>query len=139
MKFLFVLYILQVFPKCSQFFTFKMILLKILILSSCFSSREFGLIVKEKKVLNISSYSWFLLQFWPTHRTASKMLHYNGKFKIRRMVQARLFRKSNPDSHHANAVLKFMKFWSVKNRHNVAFFSAERKCLKVNNTSLWPL
>ena len=33
-------------------------------------------IVKEKNVLNIPGYSWFLLQFWPTDHTASKMLHH---------------------------------------------------------------
>ena len=56
------------------------------------------------------------------------MLHYTGKFKMRRMVQARLFRKSNPNSYCANAVFKFMKIRAVKNRHDVAFFSANAKC-----------
>ena len=42
---------------------------------------------------NIPTYLRFLLQFWPTHRTAPKMLHHTGRFRIRRMVQARLFRK----------------------------------------------
>ena len=44
------------------------------------------------------------------------------------MVQAPLFRKSNPDSHYANAVFKFMKIRPAKNRQNVAFFSADAKC-----------
>ena len=68
------------------------------------------------------------MQFWPTHKTASKMLHHTGRFKIRRMVQARLFRKNNPDAHYANAVYKFMRQRAMKNRQNVAFFSADAKC-----------
>ena len=44
------------------------------------------------------------------------------------MVQARLFRKSNPDAHYANSIYKFLKERAVKNRQNVAFFSADAKC-----------
>ena len=62
---------------------------------------------------NIPTYLRFLLQFWPTHRTAPKMLYHTGRFKIRRVVQARLFRKSNPDAHYVNV---------VKNRQNIVFF-----------------
>ena len=56
------------------------------------------------------------------------MLHYIGKFKIRIMVQALLFCKSNPDSNYANGVFKFIKIQAVKNRYNVAFFSTVDKC-----------
>ena len=90
--------------------------------------REYVRIAKEKGVINIPTYSWFLLQFWPTHRTASDMLHYTGRFKIRRMVQARLFRKSNPDAHYANSIYKFLKERAVRNHQNVDFFSADAKC-----------
>ena len=92
--------------------------------------REYVRIAEEKGVINIPTYSWFLLQFWPTHRTASDMLHYTGRFKIRRMVQARLFRKSNPDAHYANSIYKFLKDRDVKNRQKVAFFSADAKNAK---------
>ena len=44
------------------------------------------------------------------------------------MVQAQIFHQSIPDSHYANAVFKLMKIRAVKNRHNVAFFSAYTKC-----------
>ena len=44
------------------------------------------------------------------------------------MVQAHLFRKSNLDAHHANSIYKFLKERAVKNRQNVAFFSADAKC-----------
>ena len=69
-----------------------------------------------------------LMQLWPITRSASKILHYTGRFKVRRMVQARLLRKKNPDAHYANAVYKFLKQRAVKNQNNVAFFSADAKC-----------
>ena len=43
-------------------------------------------------------------------------------------MQARLFRKSNPDAHHANVVDRFMRERAVKDRRNIAFFSADAKC-----------
>ena len=52
--------------------------------------------VRIAEVSGIENIPRFLLQFWPTHRTALKMLHHMGRFRIRRMVQAWLFRKSNP-------------------------------------------
>ena len=90
--------------------------------------RECVHIAEEKGVTNIATYSWFLLQFWPTHRTASNMLHYTERFKSRRMVQTRLFRKSNPDAQYTNSIYKFLKERAVKNRQNVDFFSADAKC-----------
>ena len=43
------------------------------------------------------------------------------------MVQARLPRKNNPDAHYSNAVYKFLKQRAIKNRMNVAFYSADAK------------
>ena len=54
--------------------------------------------------IEVPSYTWFLLQFWPCSRTAANMLHYMGKLKVRPMIQARLFRKNNPDAHYCNAI-----------------------------------
>ena len=79
------------------------------LLNSPMSFRECVRITKARGIENIPTYLWFLLQFWPTHRTASKKLHRTGRFRIRRMVQAWLFRKSNADAHYANAVYKFMR------------------------------
>ena len=67
------------------------------------------------------------MQFWPTTQSATKILHYNGRFKVCRMVQARLPRKNNPDAHYSNAVYKFLKQRAIKNRMNVAFYSADAK------------
>ena len=50
-------------------------------------------IAKEKHIDEIPRYAWFLLQFWPTSRSVSKLFHYTGRFKVRHMVQARLLRK----------------------------------------------
>ena len=44
------------------------------------------------------------------------------------MVQAHLFRKSNPDAHYANSIYKFLKEHAVKSCQNVAFFNADAKC-----------
>ena len=90
--------------------------------------RECVRIAEANGIENIPTYSWFLLQFWPTHRIASKMLHHTGRFRIRHMVQIRLFRKSNPDAHYVNAAYKFMREQAIKNRQNIAFFSADEKC-----------
>ena len=90
--------------------------------------RECVRIAEASGIENIPTYSWLLLQFWSTHRIASKMLHHTGRFRIRRMVQARLFRKSNPEAHYANAAYKFMRERAVKNRQNIAFFSEDAKC-----------
>ena len=76
----------------------------------------------------IPSYVWFLMQFWPTTQSALKILHHTGRFKVCRMVQARLLRKNNPDTHYAKPVQKFLKQRAIKNRNNVAFFSANAKC-----------
>ena len=56
------------------------------------------------------------------------MLHQTSRFRIRRMVQAQLFRKSKPDAHYANAVYKFMREQAVKNYQNIDVFSADAKC-----------
>ena len=66
--------------------------------------KECVYIAETSGIKNISTYSWFLLQFWPTHWTASKMLHHTSRSRIRHMVQAQLFQESNPDAHYANAV-----------------------------------
>ena len=84
-------------------------------------------ITEAISIENIPTFSWFLLQFWPTHQTASKMLHHTARFRITRVVQTRLFRKSNPDAHYTNAVYKFMRERVVKNCQNIAFFSADAK------------
>ena len=55
------------------------------------------------------------MQFWLTTQSASKILHYTGRFKVCRMVQARLLKKYNPDTHYANVVYKFLKQRAVKN------------------------
>ena len=36
----------------------------------------------SKQDIGIPSYAWFLLQFWPTTKTSSNILHYTGQFKV---------------------------------------------------------
>ena len=46
-------------------------------------------------VLNINAmptYAWFLLQFWPSSASVSELLHYIARFKVKKMVQARILR-----------------------------------------------
>ena len=47
----------------------------------------------------------------------------HGLISIRCMVQAQLFQKSNPDTHYAHAVFKFMRERAVKNHQNIAFLA----------------
>ena len=53
---------------------------------------------------NVLTYSWFLHRFWPTTKTLTNLTHYTGRFKVKRMVQARLLRKENVYSHYTNAI-----------------------------------
>ena len=50
--------------------------------------------ISKTKDIIIPSYAWFLLQFWPTTKTASNILHYTSRFKVKKMVQARILRKT---------------------------------------------
>ena len=70
----------------------------------------------------------FLLQFWPSNRTISNVTRYTGRFKVKRMVQARLLCKNNTDSHYANAIYSFLKERAVLNITSNAMFSADAKC-----------
>ena len=47
---------------------------------------------------------------------------------MKRMVQARLLRKNNTDSHYANAIYSFLKERAVLNITSTAMFSADAKC-----------
>ena len=78
--------------------------------------------------IEVPSYTWFLLQFWPCSCTAANMLHYMGRFKVKRMNQARLFCKNNPDAHYCNAIYNFMKHRAIKHRSDSTFFSTDTKC-----------
>jgi DNA-directed RNA polymerase subunit RPC12/RpoP len=76
----------------------------------------------------IPSYDWFLLQFWPTTRTMSRIFRYTGRFKVKRMVQARILRKQNADSHYTNAVYSFLKERAIQYRDTTAIVSSDAKC-----------
>ena len=85
-------------------------------------------IAQELNVEKIPLYPWFLCQFWPSSRSASAMSNYTGKFKVKKMVQACVLRKNNPDIHYARAILKFLRNRAMKHRDSTTFFSAEAKC-----------
>ena len=55
-------------------------------------------------------------------------MHYTGKFKVKRMVQARIFRKHNPDSHYCNAIYNLMKERAMTHRDTSTLFSLDAKC-----------
>ena len=44
------------------------------------------------------------------------------------MMQARLFRKYNPDSHYCNAIHNFMKERAMAHRDTSTLFSVDAKC-----------
>lgn len=86
--------------------------------------------VKKAAEKGIASptYSWFLMQFWPSNKTTSKLLHYTGRFKVKRVIQSRLLRKPNADVKYARTVYKFLKKRAINNRLNCVFLSADAKC-----------
>ena len=47
---------------------------------------------------------------------------------MKRMIQARLFRKNNPDADLCNAIHNFMKQRAIKHRTDLTFFSADATC-----------
>ena len=50
----------------------------------------------------IPSEKWLYLLFWPTDATKRSALKFTGRFAVKYMVQARLFRKEHPDIHYAS-------------------------------------
>ena len=47
---------------------------------------------------------------------------------MKRMIQARLFCKNNPDTHYCNAIYNFMKQTAINHRTDSTFFNADGKC-----------
>ena len=76
----------------------------------------------------VPNYTYFVLQFWSCSRIAANILHCTGRFKVKRMIQTRLFRKNYPDTHYCNALYKFMKKRAIKHRTDSTFCSADAKC-----------
>ena len=74
------------------------------------------------------TYPWFMYQFWPSTKTMSRMFNYTGKFKVKRMVQARILRKYNIDSHYANALYSFLKQRACELKERVTMVSSDAKC-----------
>ena len=66
-----------------------------------------------------------VLAFFP-YSCRDAPLH--GRFKVKRMIQARLFHKNNPDRHYCNAIDNFMKQREIKHRTESTFFIADSKC-----------
>ena len=85
-------------------------------------------LAKFQDISAIQSKQWFLMQFWPCTKTASTIMQYTGRFNVRRMVQARILRKHNPDAHYVNAIFKFLKDRAIKTSSETIFLSADEKC-----------
>ena len=64
-------------------------------------------IAQQNNINTVPTYAWFLLQFWPPSSSVSKLMHYTGRFKVKRIVQARILRKHNVDLHYNNAIFPF--------------------------------
>ena len=78
--------------------------------------------------IEVPSYTWFLLQFWPCSDTAVNMLHYKGRFIVKRMIEAGLCCKNNHDDHYYNAIFNVMKQRVINHMTDSAFFSAAADC-----------
>ena len=55
-----------------------------------------NVLLAQKIRLLISSYGWFLLHLWPSTKTDPNVFHFTGRFKIKRMMQARILHKNTP-------------------------------------------
>ena len=84
--------------------------------------------VSSEPPVDVPTYCWFLHQFWPTTKTLSNMTHYTVRFEVKRMVQARMLRKENVDSHYTNAIYSFMKERACNDPPNTVMVSADAKC-----------
>lgn len=84
--------------------------------------------IAEERNVDVPSYKWFMLQFWPCSNSISNVLHYTGRFKVRKMVQSRIFRKHNPDGHYTNAIHRFMKQRALEFRSSTVMLSVDAKC-----------
>ena len=82
-------------------------------------------ISQENNINAIPSYTWFLLQFWPSSAAASKLFHYTGRFKVKRMVQARIIRKHNVDLHYNNVIFSFLKKRAIQYAKSTTFVTAD--------------
>ena len=81
--------------------------------------RECEHLAKEQEpAVSVPTYPWCLHQFWPTTRSKANITQYSGRFKIKGMVQARVLRKHNFDSHYTNAVYSSMNERAVKYRED---------------------
>ena len=87
-----------------------------------------GIAESSDKEISVPSYPWFLLQFWPTTTTKSRIVKYTGRFKVKRMVQSRVLRKENPDFHYTNAIYSFLKSRAQSNYDSCVLVSADAKC-----------
>ena len=81
------------------------------------------IVTSKNPPVDVPSKAWFVLQFWPSSRTLSNITHYAGRFKVKKMFQARLLWKKNPDSHYVNAVYSFLKERAVKHVTSTAMIS----------------
>ena len=82
----------------------------------------------EEMNIPVPAYSWFMLQFWPTNRHQSKILHHTGRFKVKRMIQSCIIRKENIDIHYTNAIFLFLKKRAVDHLTETMFILADAKC-----------
>ena len=73
-------------------------------------------IAQERNINIVPSYAWFILQFWPTNKSTSKLLHYTGRFRARRVVHSRILRKANPNAQYARPLYNFLKTRAIKYR-----------------------
>ena len=64
----------------------------------------------------IPSVQWFHLQFWPRRSNCGFARHQSGCLPIKFMIQARQFRKSHIDAHHASSLFRYEKKFAVRYR-----------------------
>ncbi|XP_072024864.1 LOW QUALITY PROTEIN: uncharacterized protein [Amphiura filiformis] len=81
--------------------------------------RQCSIAASNEDDVEVPTYSWFRLQFWPKNPTQRSALHYTGRFKIKHQVQQRQLRKFHVDAHYCNVLYSFLKKYAVDVKCNL--------------------
>ena len=82
----------------------------------------------EEMNISVPTYSWFMLQFWPTNRYQSKILHHTGRFKVKRMIQSCIIRKENYRYSLHQFHLLVLEKKAFEHLTEMVFILADAKC-----------
>lgn len=75
----------------------------------------------------IPSEPWVRINFSPRNPRMKVAQHYQGRLKVKHVVQKRLFRKSHPDEHYCATLSRYQHELAVKYRNLSTFICIDHK------------